>query len=116
MSTTESVLDHHMEVFGEQDLDGTMEDYTDESVVISPQGVFRGREEIQGLFENIFAEFSQSGTTFSLDRQIVEGECAFIEWHAETPDNEYEFATDTFVIRDGTIATQTFTGVITPRD
>jgi ketosteroid isomerase-like protein len=105
-----------MEVFGKQDLDGTMEDYTDGSVVISPQGVFRGREEIQGLFENIFAEFSQSGTTFSLERQIVEGECAFIEWHAETPDNKYEFATDTFVIRDGTITTQTFTGVITPRE
>lgn len=116
MSTTESVLDHHMEVFGEQDLDGTMEDYTDDSVIISHHGVFRGHEEIQGLFEEIFAEFSQPDVTFTLDQQVIEGECAFIEWHAETPDNEYEFATDTFVIRDGSIATQTFTGVVTPRE
>jgi ketosteroid isomerase-like protein len=105
-----------MKVFGEQDLDGAMEDYTDDSVIIAHQGVFRGREEIQELFENIFAEFSQSGVTFTLDQQVVEGECAFIEWHAETPDNEYEFATDTFVIRDGNIVNQTFTGVVTPRE
>jgi hypothetical protein len=36
-------------------------------------------------------------------------------WKAETADNRYELATDTFVIKDGEIATQTFAGKISPK-
>ncbi|GIL05073.1 MAG: hypothetical protein AMXMBFR72_06950 [Betaproteobacteria bacterium] len=34
---------------------------------------------------------------------------------AETADNVYEFATDTFIVRDGMIAAQSFAGKIAPR-
>jgi len=40
---------------------------------------------------------------------------AFITWSAETADNVYEFATDTFVIRDEKIVTQTFAAKVTPK-
>jgi hypothetical protein len=36
-------------------------------------------------------------------------------WTAETADNVYEVGTDTFVVRDGKIAAQSFTGKITPK-
>ena len=41
---------------------------------------------------------------------------AYIVWHAETPDNVYELGTDTYVIRDGVIETQTFTAKVTPKN
>lgn len=116
MSTTESVLDHHWKAFGEQDLEATLEDYTDESVVVTQADVFRGREEIEGLFEGMFAEFSDSETSITLEERIVEGDFGYIVWQAETPDNDYEFATDTFYIPDGEIVFQTFAGKITPKD
>ena len=107
MSTTEDVLDHHLEAFGAQDIEATMDDYTDDAVVITHGDVHRGHDEISDWFEGLFSEFGQSDVDFSLDEKTVEGEYAYIVWRAETPDNDYEFATDTFVVEDGKIVAQT---------
>ena len=115
-SSTEAVLEHHLETFTEQDLEGVMADYGDDSVVVTNMGTFRGLEEIEGLFENLFAEFSQEGASITMDEQLVEGEFGYIVWHAETPENDYEFATDTFHIPDDEIVFQTFAGKITPKE
>ena len=48
-------------------------------------------------------------------QQEIEDDFAFIVWEAETPDNVYEFATDTFEIDDGEIEFQSFAGKITPK-
>jgi hypothetical protein len=45
--------------------------------------------------------------------QFVEGDYAYILWSADTADNVYEMATDTFVVRNGKIVAQSFTGKIT---
>jgi len=116
MSTTAEILEHHLEAFGGQDLPAIMEDYTDESVVVTNMGTFRGLEAIEGLFEDLFAEFSQEGSTIEMEQETVEGEFAYIVWEAETPDNVYELATDTFHIPEDKIRFQTFAGQITPKD
>lgn len=116
MPSTEAVLEHHLDAFTEQDLEAVMEDYVEDSVVVTNMGTFRGLEEIEGLFENLFAEFSQEGSSITMDEQTVEGDFGYIIWHAETPDNVYEFATDTFHIPDDTIAFQTFAGKLSPKD
>ena len=48
-------------------------------------------------------------------QQSIEGDYAYIVWTAETADNVYEVGTDTFVVRDGKIVAQSFTGKITPK-
>jgi hypothetical protein len=45
----------------------------------------------------------------------VDGDHAYILWTAETADNSYEFATDTFVVRNGKIIAQSFAAKIKPR-
>lgn len=115
MSTTHTVLDHHLAAFNDQDLRSVMEDYTDDSVVVTNQGTFRGLDGISGLFEELFAEFSSPESSITIDEQVVEGDFGYIVWHAETPDNDYEFATDTFYIPDDGIVFQTFAGKITPK-
>ncbi len=116
MSSTEAVLEHHLDAFTEQDLEAVMEDYVEDSIVVTNMGTFRGLEEIEGLFENLFAEFSQEGSSITMDEQLVEGEFGYIVWHAETPDNVYEFATDTFHIPDDAISFQTFAGKLSSKE
>lgn len=78
-------------------------------------GTSRGLDEIEGLFEDLFADFSQPGSEIEVVQEEIEADLAYIVWHGETPDNVYEFATDTFIIRDDTIVQQTFAGEITPK-
>ena len=54
----------------------------------------------------VIAEFGKPGATFSMKQQFVEGDYAYILWEAETEDNVCELGTDTFVVRDGKIVTQ----------
>ncbi|MBZ6496387.1 nuclear transport factor 2 family protein [Natrinema longum] len=116
MPSTDAVLEHHLSTFGEQDLAGVMEDYTEESVVVTNMGTFEGLDEIEGLFEDLFAEFSQEGATIDMQQETVEDEFAYIVWQAETPENVYEFATDTFYIPDDEILFQSFAGKRSPKD
>jgi hypothetical protein len=75
----------------------------------------REPDAIRPLFQAMIAEFGKPDATFSMKQQSVEGEYAYILWTAETADNVYEMATDTFVVRDGKIVAQSFTGKITPK-
>ncbi len=92
-----------------------MVDYTEDSVIVTNMGVFRGPEEIEELFTGLFEEFSQDGTTLEVDDTTTEGDFAYLLWHAETPDNAYEFCTDTFYIPDGTTDFRTFAGKVEPK-
>jgi ketosteroid isomerase-like protein len=114
-ASVEAVLDHHWEAFTTQDLEMVMEDYEEDSVVITHMGTFRGLAEIEGLFSTVFEEFAQAGSTTELEQQTVEGDTAYIVWSGETPDNSYPFATDTFQIRDGVVETQTFGARVEPK-
>ena len=115
MSSTEDILNHHLASFGGGDLDGIMTDYTDASVLFTQSGTLTGPAAIRELFAGMFAEFAKPGASFNMITQSIEGEVAFIVWSAETADNIYELATDTFVVRNGKIAYQTLAGKIVPR-
>lgn len=113
--STEEVLQHHLDTFGAGDVDGIMSDYAEDAVVIVPTGVLKGHDEIRPLFESLAAEFGKPGMSFEMVDQKVEGDIAYIIWTAETADNVYDFATDTFFIQDGKIQKQTFAGKIEPK-
>ena len=113
---TEQVLDHHLAAFGSLDMDAILADYTDDSTILTPGGAVKGLAEIRTAFEGLFAEFGKPGTTFEMQQKIIEGNVAYIVWHAETADNVYELGTDTFVVRDGKIAVQSFTPKTTSKN
>ena len=114
-TSTRDVLDHHLQCFGAGDLEGTLADYTPSSVLLTVDGAVRGLPAIRQFFAGVFAEFGQPGTTATMRQVLVEGDCAFVCWDAETPDHTYEAASDTFLIRDGRIAVQTFAAKISPK-
>jgi ketosteroid isomerase-like protein len=115
-TSTKDVIDHHLKAFGERDLRGVLSDYAPDAVFFTPQGPLRGPDAIRPLFQAMIAEFGKPGAAFRMKHQSVEGDCAYILWTAETADNVYELGTDTFLVRDGKIVAQSFTGKITPKN
>ena len=111
---TKEVIEHHLSAFGQNDLQGVLSDYTDESIILTPDATIKGLAEIEPFFAGLFEGFPTDGTDFSLDKMTVENEIAYIIWHATTPSLDVPFGTDTFVVEDGKIVRQTFAGVINP--
>ena len=67
--STEAVRNHHLESFGAGDLDGLMEDYTEDSVFITPDGAPTGLDSIRGAFAPFFEGLFKPGTfDFTMDR------------------------------------------------
>jgi len=105
-----SVLLRHLRSFQDNNLEGIMSDYTDESVLVTQDAVFKGPDEIKAFFTGLIAEFPKQNSSFELDKVTVNGELVYIVWHGKTPSLNIPFATDTFIIRDGKISQQTFAG------
>jgi len=113
---TQAVLDHHLAAFGAGDADEITKDYTDESVLITPEGAVIGRAAIHATFQEIFAGVFAPGTyEFSMDVMHVAGSSAYIVWHARCATVDIVFGTDTFVVQDGKIAVQTYALKVEPR-
>ena len=103
--STETTLGHHLQAFS-VGLDAIMQDYTESSVLFTPDGPLAGLSAIRAFFDGFLRssppELLQA---MSLVRQDVKGEIAYIIWKAEP---FIPLATDTFVVRNGKIVTQTF--------
>ena len=116
MVSTKDVLDHHLKAFDQGDLKGVLSGYAPDAVLFTGGKAFRGVDAIRPLFEGLLAEFGKPGATFNMKQQLVEGDYAYVLWTAETADNVYELATDTFVVREGRIVAQSFTAKIAPKN
>jgi hypothetical protein len=115
MPTTQNILDQHLKSFGENDLKGVLADYSPDALFFIPGTMLKGPDSIKPFFETLLSEFAKPGASFSMQHQCVESEYAYILWSAETADNSYEAATDTFVVREGKIVAQSFAARIIPK-
>ena len=115
MNTTKDVLDNHLMCFSKGDLQGVLSDYAPDAVMFTPDGPLSGVDAIRPLFEGLLAEFAKPGSSFELKHQSIKGDYAYILWTAETADNRYDLATDTFVVQNGKIVAQSFTAKIVPK-
>ncbi len=112
---TRQVLQHHWDAFQANDLEETMLDYTEESVLITPDKTYRGLEEIRGNFIGAFAAFPRDSSTLTLNKSVVSGDVGYILWEASAPKFNLTYATDTFIIQNGKIVRQTYAGVAAPK-
>ena len=110
-NTTKQVLDHHWEAFTQNNMVEVMADYSDESVLITPDATYKGLDEIRKNFENAFKIFPRDKTSFGLNKSVIDRDVAYILWQAKTPTLNLTYATDTFIIRNGKIIRQTYAGV-----
>lgn len=108
---TRQVLDHHWQTFRDNDLEGVMEDYTEESILITPDTTYKGLDAIRQNFILAFEAFPAEENPLTLNKSVVVEDVGYILWEASTPEFELLFATDTFIIRDGKIIRQTYGGI-----
>ncbi|WP_287586245.1 nuclear transport factor 2 family protein [Candidatus Borrarchaeum sp.] len=106
--TTEEILKHHLESFGTGNVDEIVKDYTEDSVIFTPDKVVKGLSEIRALFKMFTTELLPPGCDFKLLQQQIQENVAYIAWNAESESHKFYIGTDTFVIKDGKIGLQTF--------
>ena len=102
------VIEHHVQCFRRGDIDGILSDYSDDALLFTPDGLIKGRESIAALFRRLLEEFQTPDATDAVRMAMFESNYACIIWSAETSKNIYEYAVDTFVIRQGKIVMQAF--------
>ena len=113
--STSDVLDRHLNFFAKYDLAGILADYSSDAVLFTPAGPLRGAAAIKPLFQTLVSEFAKPGSWFRIHHRSIEGDHGYILWTAETADNSYELATDTFVVRNERIVAQSFAANIKPK-
>ena len=99
--STQSVVDHHLKALQAGDVDEVLEDYTDDSVLITNLGgVVKGLDALR-------TAFGAAGALRGFEERSahVEGDLAYITW---TMDG-ITLGTDTFVLANGKIVMQTAT-------
>lgn len=95
------VFKRHVAAFTSGNLDAVMNDFGEHSIVITPDGVFEGPEQIRELYGSLLEEFGvidkgdSPGLTF--DALHVRHDTIFIAWHAESMHSVFPFGTDTFI-------------------
>ena len=103
--STGAVLQNHLRG-ARVGVDAVMDDYTEQSVLMTHDATYRGLAEIRKFFTTLFRDLPKGFFEgMRIRREEVVGEVAYILWDREP----FSGATDTFVVRDGKIAFQTFT-------
>lgn len=109
---TELVVNHHLEAFCNGDIDELMIDYTERSVLITPQRTLRNFNEICALLYKFITDVVPPGCDFELSKKIIDGDIAYLIWSAESDNYRIPFGTDTYIIKNGKIETQTVAMVL----
>ncbi len=106
-SVTDTVIRSHLQAFLEQKgIDSIVRDYDDAAQFHTEAKVFHGKQEIHGFFVD-FIDGLPAGAIerFELRTLQVEGSVGYITWSVGS---EIPLGTDTFVVDNGRIVSQTF--------
>ena len=81
-----------------------------------PTGTLKGPDAIEQVFRAAFSEFAKPRRFVWLCTSSASSAIMPISYgNAETADNFYDAAMDTFVVRNGKIVAQSFAAKITPK-
>ena len=114
-SVTETVVRNHLQAFLEQKgIAAIVNDYDENARFYSEAKIYQGKQEIHGFFSK-FIDSLPAGAIdrFSLRSLKVDGNIAYITWSVGT---DIPLGTDTFVVANGKIASQTFAMYAIPVD
>lgn len=110
----QTVLDHHFSAFLEADVNEILKDFTEESEVLTPDGVFKGLNAIHSFFEEVI-RIIPKGSALQLKRMEVRDEIAYLTWSCESTVATIPMGTDTFIVNNGKIIYHTLAAHIIPK-
>ena len=95
------VFDRHLAAFNSGDIEAVLGDFGEDSIVVTPDGVFVGRDRIRLVYSALLAEFGNisrgDSPGLTVDVKHVHGDTLFITWHGESKQHVFPFGTDTFI-------------------
>jgi len=106
-TVTETVVRNHLQAFLEQKgIVAMLNDYDENARFYSEARIYQGKQEVHGFFMD-FIDSLPAGAIdhFSLRSLRVDGNIAYITWSAGS---DIPLGTDTFVVANGKIVSQTF--------
>jgi hypothetical protein len=106
-SVTETVVHNHLQAFLEQKgIAAILHDYDENARFYSEAKVYQGKREIGGFFADFIDSLPAGGIDrFALRSRYIDGNIAYITWSVGT---DIPLGTDTFVVDNGKIVSQTF--------
>lgn len=104
-SAREVIADHLRNRRAGRVLADLEQNYTEDVVVLSHLGHFRGRDAVRTLASLLDEQLRD--TQFFYDTVLVDDPYAFLQWGAHARDMHVSDGADSFVVRDGKICMQT---------
>ena len=104
---TETVVHHHLQAFLEQKgIAAIVDDYDEDARFYSEAKIYRGKQEIHGFFSDFIASLPALAVDrFTVRKFLVDRDVAYITWCVGS---DIPLGTDTFVVKNGKIVSQTF--------
>lgn len=115
-SVTKKIIEHHFSAFKENDLESILSDYSEQSIIFTPDSAYKGLKKIQSFFSQAFCSFPKDQTTIIIDKFITNGNLGYVVWHGETPKFIVSFSTATYIINKGKIIRHTIGRVTKQKD
>jgi len=106
-AATETVVRNHLQTFLEQQgVTALVSDYDDDAHFYSEAKIYRGKQEIHGFFTDFIASLPAGAIDrFTLTSLRIARNVAYITWSVG---DDIPLGTDTFVVNNGKIVSQTF--------
>jgi ketosteroid isomerase-like protein len=104
---TETVVRSHLQAFLEQKgIDAILSDYDEDARFYTEAKIYQGKQEIRGFFTDFIGSLPEGAfDRFSLRSMRVDASIAYITWNIG---GDIPLGTDTFVVDNGKIVSQTF--------
>jgi hypothetical protein len=110
--TPQEVFADHGDRLGTGDLDLISRNYTEDAVLITPDGVLSGRAGVRQGIGRLLADLPDADWQLT---PTFAGDVLFLQWTAATATHQVTDGVDTFVFRDGRISAQTVRYTLTTR-
>ena len=107
--TPQEVLQHHGDALGAGDLDEILADYTDDAVLITPQGTFTGTAGARDAWLQLLGDMPNPKVevTSVVIEGLVDGAVVHMRWTADTDQGRVDDGVDTLVLDPSGIRVQT---------
>ena len=92
--TPQEIFAHHASALMAGDVDELVADYAEDAVIITPAGLFRGRDGVREWVDGMLTALPEA--TWDVPTQVYEGDVLFIEWSAVAKASRVTDGVDTF--------------------
>lgn len=109
MKNSQAVFDSHMRAVDTLNPTTVADDYSDDSIFITPEKTYKGKNEIYNFYKEFLPNFDNF--QFNTIKQETYDNVVYFVWNGKNKHIDIQLATDTYIIENGKIKQHTFAAV-----